>query len=184
MSACRLYIALDGNGLNGFEGFAGIAKLSIDPGARDFDIDVRFYPGVAGGHATQLNPSGTVGYLGNLSQTLLFYDPHTLRERARQSTLPFNAPEVFYQSQTHVVWLSDDELVTVIGEQFVKLRLGALDRPEPIGAHGVTLPHAIKRSSSGRYLFYGAMDHDHHGYANQMGVFDLSTGQARVVELP
>ena len=36
MSACRLYIALDGNGLNGFEGFAGIAKLSIDPASKDF----------------------------------------------------------------------------------------------------------------------------------------------------
>lgn len=187
MSRFRFYIALDGSGLNGFEGFAGIARLEGDPDRDDYRVDVRFYPGVAGGHATQLSPGESgrrIGFLGNLSQTLLFYDPETLDEVARHSMLRHGAPQVFYESQTHVVWLSDDALVTVIGPDFVKLSLSDLSRPERLGAHRVTLPHAVKRSPSGRYLFYGAMDHDHHGYANQVGIFDLERGEARVVPLP
>lgn len=189
MSGFDYFIALDGHGLNGFEGYAGVARLrhrgcaADDPGAR-WDVDVRFFDGLAGGHATQLNPSGTVGFLGNLSQTLLFYDPETLEEVERGSTLRFGAPDTFYSSQTHVVWLDDRSFVTAIGPRFVRFELGRLDRPEPIGEHGVTLPHAMKKSPSGRYLFYGAMDHDEHGYANQVGVFDLARGEARVVRLP
>jgi hypothetical protein len=181
-----LFIALDGNGLNGFEGFAGVARLRCRPGqgARDHDIAIQFFDGVAGGHATQINPQGTIGFLGNLSQTLLLYDPRTLREIERASTLRFHNPEVGYSSQTHVVWLSETEFVTVLGADFCRFRVGALDRPERLGGHAVTLPHAIKRSPSGRYLFYGAMDHDLLGYANQVGIFDLTTGQARVVRLP
>ena len=182
-----LFIALDGNGMNGFEGFAGIARLrcASDPERADScDVAIRFFDGVAGGHATQINPQGTIGFLGNLSQTLLLYDPRTLREIERASTLRFHAPEVVYSSQTHAVWLGESEFVTVIGPDFCRFRVGALDRPERLGGHGVTLPHAIKRSPSGRYLFYGAMDHDWLGHANQVGIFDLETGQARVVRLP
>ena len=179
-----LFIALDGNGLNGFEGFGGVAKLTCDPERGKYDVAVKYYDGFAGGHATQLNPSGTVGFLGNLSQTLLFYDPRSLKETRRFSTLRFCAPDTFYSSQTHVAWLSDDEFVTVLGPSFFRFRLGDLEHPERLGEHGVTLPHALKRSPSGRYLFYGAMDHDRHGYANQVGVFDLRAGTARVVKLP
>jgi hypothetical protein len=179
-----MFIALDGHGLNGFEGFAGIARLRCDIPRDHYDIEVRFFPGVAGGHATQINPSGTVGFLGNLSQTLLFYDPRTLEEITRLSTLRFGAPELFYSSQTHVVWLGDREFVTVCGPELRRFHLDDLDHPETIGAHGVTLPHAIKLSPSGRYLFYGAMDHDKLGYANQVGIFDLEKGSARVVDLP
>src|SRR5437867_680607 len=58
------------------------------------------------------------------------------------------------------------------------------EQPRRLGAHGVTLPHAIKRSPSGKYLFYGAMDHDRKGHANQVGIFDLEARTARIVELP
>lgn len=178
------FIALDGHGLNGFEGFAGIARLRCDPDADRYDIAVTFFDGVAGGHATQINDQGTLGFLGNLSQTLLFYDPRSLREITRISTLRFCAPEVSYSSQTHVVWLSERSFITVLGAEFFRFDLDRLDRPERLGPHGVTLPHAIKRSPSGRYLFYGAMDRDDVGYANQVGVFDLETGTARAVRLP
>ena len=177
------FIALDGHGLNGFEGFAGIARLRCEPDANRWEPEVRFFPGVAGGHATQIAPGGTVGFLGNLSQQLLFFDPRTLDEVARLSTLRFRAPKLFYESQTHVVWLDDERFVTAIGPEFWRFSLRDLEHPEPIGAHGVTLPHAIKRSPSGRYLFYGAMDVAH-TYANQIGVFDLTTGTARIVALP
>ncbi|HUJ62937.1 MAG TPA: hypothetical protein VLX92_30750 [Kofleriaceae bacterium] len=181
--AFDFYIALDGHGLNGFEGFAGIARLACDPARERWEPEVRFYDGVAGGHAAQIAPGGTIGFLGNLSQQLLFFDPHTLAEVARFSTLRFRAPELFYESQTHVVWLDDERFVTAIGRELWRFALRDLEHPEPLGAHGVTLPHAIKRTASGRYLVYGAMDVDHR-YANQLGIFDLETGTARVVALP
>jgi hypothetical protein len=177
------FIALDGHGLNGFEGFAGIARLRCDPDADRWDVDVRFFPGVAGGHATQLSPKATVGFLGNLSQLLVFYDPQTLDEIARLSTLRFKAPELFYESQTHVVWLDERQFVTAIGPDFWRFDLDDLEHPRKLGAHGVTLPHAVKRSPSGRYLFYGAMDVDD-TYANQLGIYDLETDTARIVALP
>lgn len=178
------FIALDGPGLNGFEGFAGIARLRCTPARDRWEIAVRYYGGVAGGHATQLSPRGTRGFLGNLSQTLLFYDPRTLDETRRISTLRFCAPTVFYESQTHVVWLDEQRFVTALGDSFWRFDYDDLEHPVRLGAHGVTLPHAVKRSPSGRYLFYGAMDHDRKGYANQAGVFDLETNEARVVPLP
>jgi hypothetical protein len=178
------FIALDGNGLNGFEGFGGVARLRCQPDAGRYHVAVRFFDGLAGGHALQLSPGGTLGFLGNLSQTLLFFDPRTLEEVRRFSTLRFCAPRVFYDSQTHVVWTSERSFITVLGPDFYRFDFDDLEHPERLGAHGVTLPHALKRSPSGRYLFYGAMDHDAHGYANQAGVFDLETGTARVVQLP
>ncbi len=184
MTRFDFFIALDGHGLNGFEGFGGVARVRCDPDQDTWTPEVRFFPGVAGGHATQLSPGGRLGYLGNLSQTLLFYDPRTLSEVARASSLRFRAPEVIYESQTHVVWLDDERFVTVLGPDLYELRMDALDAPVRLGPHGVTLPHAIKRSPSGRYLFYGAMDHDRAGFANQVGIFDLETRTPRVVRLP
>jgi hypothetical protein len=184
MSRFDVFIALDGFGLNGFEGLAGVARLRADPEQDQFDVKVKFFDGLAGGHATQINPAGTLGFLGNLSQTLLFYDPRTLSEVKRSSTLRFTVPDVPYSSQTHVVWLSDTRFVTVLGPDFYEFDIDDLDHPRRLGAHGVTLPHAIKRSPSGRFLFYGAMDHDAHGYANQVGIFDLAAKTARIVKLP
>jgi len=42
------FIALDGNGLNGFEGFAGVARLRCDPAANRWDVDVKYFDGLAG----------------------------------------------------------------------------------------------------------------------------------------
>ena len=81
------------------------------------------------------------------------------------------------------MWLDEDRFVTAIGPELWRFSLRDLEHPEVLGAHGVTLPHAIKRTPSGRYLVYGAMDVDH-TYANQVGIFDLQTGTARVVSLP
>ncbi|MBZ0119304.1 MAG: hypothetical protein K8H88_20100 [Sandaracinaceae bacterium] len=184
MAPFDFFIALDGNGLNGFEGFGGIARLRCEPERDRFDIDVRFFDGIAGAHATQINPQGTLGFLGNLSQNLVFYDPRTLEEVSRASTLRFAAPRVVYESSTHVAWLGERRFVTPIGKDFYLFSVDDLEHPEKLGPHGVTLPHALKRSPSGRYLFYGAMDHDAHGFANQAGIFDLEERTARVVELP
>jgi hypothetical protein len=183
-STFDFFIALDGHGLNGFEGFGGIARLRCNPDTEQYDIDVTFFDGCAGGHATQINKEGTIGFLGNLSQLLLFYDPRTLKEIKRMSTLRYHAPEVFYSSQTHVAWLSEKRFVTVIGPDFYVFDFDDMDKPERLGSHKVTLPHALKISPSGRYLFYGAMDHDTKGYANQVGIFDLKTNKAKTVQLP
>lgn len=184
MSAFDYFIALDGNGLNGFEGFAGVARLRCDLDRDRFDVDVKYFPGIAGGHALQIAPDGRLGFLGNLSQMLLFFDPRTLEETMRFSTLRFVAPEVFYSSQTHVVWTGPRRFITVLGPDFWELDVDDLAHPRRLGPHRVSLPHALKRSPSGRYLFYGSMDHDRTGYANEAGVFDLETGEARVVKLP
>jgi hypothetical protein len=186
MSAFDYFIALDGNGLNGFEGFGGVARLRCDPARSQggFEVKVRYYDGLAGGHALQLNTDGTLAFLGNLSQQLFLFDPRTLEEVARWSTLRVAAPTLPYESQTHVAWLDARRFVTPIGPDFWLFEVGQLDRPIKLGAHGVTLPHALKRSPSGRYLFYGAMDHHRRGYANQAGIFELSTCTARVVALP
>jgi hypothetical protein len=146
-----VFIALDGFGLNGFEGLAGVARLRTDPDRDLFDVRVKFFDGLAGGHATQINPSGTLGFLGNLSQTLLFFDPRTLTETKRRSTLSFTVPDVPYSSQTHVVWLDDRRFVTVLGPDFYEFDVDDLEHPRRLGAHGVTLPHALKRSPSGRF---------------------------------
>jgi hypothetical protein len=184
MASFDFFIALDGNGLNGFEGFGGVARLRCDPDADQYDVSVRFFDGIAGAHATQINKEGTLGFLGNLSQNLVFYDPRTLGEVARFSTLRFAAPKVVYESQTHVAWLSERTFVTPIGPDFFLFSLDDLAHPERLGPHGVTLPHALKRSPSGRYLFYGAMDRDDFGFARQVGIFDLEKKTARTVALP
>lgn len=184
MRAFDFFIALDGNGLNGFEGFGGVARLRCAPESGRFEPEIRFFDGLAGGHALQINAEGTVGFLGNLSQTLLFFDPRTLKELKRFSTLRFGAPALFYEGQTHAVWMSERTFITAIGPDLLLFSMDDLDHPERLGAHGVTLPHAIKKSPSGRFLFYGAMDHDRLGYANQVGIFDLEARTSRVVKLP
>jgi hypothetical protein len=180
-----VFIALDGPGLNGFEGPGGIARLRCAPATGRYETKVQFFDGLAGGHATQINAQGTIGFLGNMSQQLLFYDPRTLLERARFSARRIyqGRARVSYESATHVAWLSETTCVTALGPYFWRLDVDRPDEAEILGVHGVALPHALKLSASRRYLFYGAMDHDVEGYANQVGVFDLQTGRAQQVEL-
>ena len=142
------FIALDGLGLNGFEGFGGVARLRCDPAADAYDVSVKYFSGFSGGHATQLNKEGTLGFLGNLSQTLLFYDPRTLEEVKRFSTLRFVVPKVFYESQTHVVWLAERTFIAALGPDFYKFDYDDLEHPERLGPHGVTLPHATSLEPS------------------------------------
>ena len=72
------HIALDGNGINGLEGMAGVCLLLFDPIDNRYAYKIVYYDGVAGGHAVSVNPAGTVGYLAMPGQHLLFYDAHTL----------------------------------------------------------------------------------------------------------
>ena len=123
------HIALDGNGVNGLEGMAGVCLFLFDPADNRYAYKIVYYDGIAGGHAVSVNPSGTLGYLGNAGQHLLIYDAQTLAEISRISTLRFETARTSLQGSTHVVWLSDDEVVTAIGEHFYAFKLNDLEHP-------------------------------------------------------
>src|SRR6266576_765146 len=89
---CAFHVALDGNGINGLEGFGGVCLFLFDPETGGYGYKIAFFDGIAGGHAISVNPSGTMGFLGNTGQHLLFYDARTLDEIARISTLRFETP--------------------------------------------------------------------------------------------
>lgn len=181
------HIALDGNGLNGLEGLAGVCLFLFDPASNRYAYKIRYFDGVAAGHAVAINPAGTIGFLGNAGQHLLFYDATTLEEMQRISTLRFEPTTTSLHGSTHLVWLSDSEFITAIGEHFYRFSLDRLEHPERMAPHGVNLPHAMKLTRSGRYLCYGSMDNPAFGAdaeARHVGVLDLQTGESRVVTLP
>lgn len=180
----RFHIALDGNGLNGLEGLAGVCQFLFDPADNTYAWKVSYFDGIAGGHAVSVNAEGSIGFLGNTGQHLLLYDGIDSRELARQSTLAFETNDTSIRGSTHVVWLSEHEFITAIGDFFYRFDARRLSAGEKIGTHGVKLPHAIKRTASGRWLVYGSMDHPHSGEAREVGIFDLQTGSSRRIELP
>lgn len=178
------HVALDGSGLNGLEGRAGVCVFRYDPLDDAYAYKISYFPGVAGGHAISVNPDRNAGFLGNTGQHLLFYDPASLDEADRVSTLRFEVPDHSIKASTHVVWLDDVEFVTAIGEHLWRFDINLLHKAERIGPHQLKLPHAMKRTASGRFLVYGGMDHPDRGEAREVGVLDLQTGEVRRVELP
>lgn len=180
----RFYVALDGNGINGFEGMAGVCVFLFDPVDNRYDFKVRYFAGAAAGHATTVNPGRSVGFLGNAAQHLLFYDPEGLDELDRISTLRFEVNDTALRGSTHLVWLDDTEFVTAVGDWLYRFDVTNLSKGERIAPHLLKLPHAMKVTASGRYLVYGGMDSPVAGPAREVGIFDLETGEARRVELP
>ena len=178
------HVALDGSGLNGLEGRAGVCQLRFDPADDSYAYKVVYYDGIAGGHAVNVSPDGRSGFLGNAGQHLLFYDPRDLAETARMSTLRLEVPETSIQGSTHLVWLDDVEFVTVVGAHLWRVDLNRLTKAEVLAPHGLALPHAMKRTSSGRYVVYGGMDHPKYGEACEVGILDLQAGTTRRVVLP
>ncbi|MGC3999480.1 MAG: hypothetical protein QM767_19395 [Anaeromyxobacter sp.] len=178
------HVALDGNGLNGLEGMAGVCLFLYDPEDHRYAYKVKYYDGVSAGHAVSVNPDRTVGFLGNAGQQLLFYDARTLEELQRVSTLRFEASETTLRGSTHVVWLDAHRFITAIGAHLWLLDLRDLSRGERLAPHRVRLPHGMKKTASGRWVAYGSMDHPHLGEAREVGLLDLGTGETRRVELP
>ena len=181
------HVALDGNGINGLEGMAGVCVFLFDPETNAYAYKVKYFDGIAAGHSVSVNPSGTHGFLGNAGQHLLFYDTRDLSETGRTSTLRFETNDTSIRGSTHLVWLSDFEFITAIGDYFYRFDLRDLGRGERLGPHKVKLPHAMKRSASGRYICYGSMDHPRmgrDGEAREVGIWDMHTGEARTVVLP
>lgn len=178
------HIALDGSGLNGIEGYAGICRFEYDPQGNRHDFQVRFFNGAAAGHCPSINPSRKVGFLGNFAQHLLFYDAQTLQEIDRISTLKFEDNDTTIRGSTHVIWTGEREFITVIGDYFYRFDLDRLSKPQKLGPHLVKLPHAMKITKSGRYICYGSIDHPKRGEAREVGVLDVKTGKATRIDLP
>jgi hypothetical protein len=181
------HVALDGNGINGLEGMAGVCLFLYDPRKNAYAYKVAYFDGIAGGHAVSLNPSGKIGFLGNAGQQLLFYDATTLEEVDRVSTLRFEPVETSLQGSTHLVWLDERRFVSAVGAHFYRFDLRDLSRCECLVPHEVRLPHAMKLTRSGRYLCYGSMDNPRYGpdgEAKHVGVLDLKTGRVSVIPLP
>lgn len=178
------HVALDGNGINGLEGLAGVCVFRCDPDSGNYAYKIRYFDGVSAGHAVSVNPSQTLGFLGNAGQHLLFYDAATLEEVGRLSTLSIEATGSTIQGSTHVVWLDDHRVITAIGEHFYELDVRDLSRPRKLGPHKLKLPHAMKVSGSGRYICYGGMDDPNRGEAREVGVWDIAEAKAERIELP
>jgi hypothetical protein len=180
----RFYVALDGNGINGFEGMAGVCLFLFDPDDNSYAYKVVYFDGAAAGHATTVNPGRSVGFLGNAGQHLLFYDAATLEEVDRVSTLQFEVNDTTLRGSTHLVWIDDSEFITAVGDWMYRFDLNRLSKGERLGPHLLKLPHAMKLTASGRYIVYGGMDSPVTGEAKEVGIYDLHTGNARRVELP
>ena len=181
------HVALDGSGVNGLEGMAGVCLFLYDPEGDRYAWKVRFYDGIGGGHSVALNPESGLGFLGNTGQHLLLYDLATLDEVGRHSTLAYECPRSSLQGSTHLVWTGARSFVTAVGEHFYAVEADRMEAAERLVKHRVKLPHAMKRSASGRYIVYGSMDQPadgRDGEARHVGIWTVETGEVRVVDLP
>jgi hypothetical protein len=181
------HIALDGNGINGLEGMAGVCLFLYNPADASYAYKIKYFQGMAGGHAVNVNPARTYGFLGNAGQHLLLYDANTLEELDRISTLRFEPNDTSIRGSTHLVWLNNEEFITAIGDYFYKFNVNHLCQGERLGPHGVKLPHSMRLTSSRRYLCYGSMDHPGYGRdgeAKEVGIWDMESGAVTRIQLP
>ena len=181
------HVALDGNGINGLEGRAGTCIFLFDPADNSYAYNIRFHDGVAAGHATTVDPSGSIGFLGNAGQHLLLYDTRNGEELERISTLRFEIPDTSLRGSTHAVWLDERRFVTAVGDHLYLFDAHALAKPEKLARHGMAIVHGMQRTASGRYVVFGAMDNPargRRGEAREMGIWDTITGEIRRVKLP
>lgn len=181
------HVALDGSGVNGLEGMAGVCLFRYDPVTERHAWKIRYFDGIGAGHAVAVQPESGLGFLGNAGQHLLFYDAKTLDEVSRQSTLAIACPRTSLQGSTHLVWTGPGSFVAAVGDDLYSFDAGRLAAPERLVPHGVKLPHAMKLSASGRYLAYGSMDQPADGRAGEakhIGIWDRETGEVAIVDLP
>ncbi len=181
------HIALDGNGINGLEGLAGVCNFFFDPIDNSYAFKVKYHNGMAGGHAVSISPERNYGYLGTAGQHLMLYDPVTLDEYERISTLGFEKNDSSIRGSTHVAWINNEEFIAAIGDFFYLFNVNNLSKGRKLGPHKLMLPHSMKFTKSGRYLCYGSMDnpaHGKNGEAKMVGVWDMETGKATRIDLP
>ena len=181
------HVALDGNGINGLEGRAGLCIFLFDPADNSYAYNIRYHDGIGGGHATTVDPTGSIGFLGNAGQHILLYDTRTGQELDRVSTLRFEIPDSSLRGSTHAVWLDERRFVTSVGDHLYLFDSQSLTNPEPLARHGMAIVHGMQQTASGRYIVFGAMDNPargRRGEAREMGILDTTTGAIRRVKLP
>lgn len=181
------HIALDGNGINGIEGMAGVCCFHFDPADNAFAFKIQYYNGLAGGHALHISPGRNYGYLGTTGQHLMLYDPQSLGELTRQSTLLYEKTDTSIRGSTHVAWMNDKEFIAAVGDFFYQFHVDHLDQGRKLGPHKIMLPHSMKFTASRRYLCYGSMDNPalgRNGEAKMVGIWDMETGEATRIDLP
>src|SRR5690606_35273254 len=122
------HIALDGNGINGLEGQAGVCNFYFDPIDNSYAFKVKYHNGMAGGHAVSISPDRNFGYLGTAGQHLMLYDPVTLEEYERISTLGFETNDTSIRGSTHVAWINNEEFMTAIGDYFYLFNVNNLNK--------------------------------------------------------
>src|SRR5438034_51955 len=99
------HIALDGNGINGIEGMAGVCVFLFDPADNSYAYKIKYFDGASAGHAVSVSPDRATGFLGNAGQHLVLYDAATAEEVDRVSTLRFETNDTTIRGSTHVVWM-------------------------------------------------------------------------------
>ena len=182
------HIALDGNGVNGLEGLAGVCLFLFDPAGNRHAYKIAYFDGAAAGHAVSVNPSGTIGYLGNAGQHLLFYDAHTVAEIERISTLRFEIV-LDIAARQHACGVAERPGDCHADRRaFLSVQAGGSCEPAAAGsawseaaawdeAHGFrTIPGV-----------YGSMDNPADGEAGEarhVGIWDRQTDRVSVLELP
>src|SRR5258708_40080351 len=112
---------------------AGVCLFRFDPADNSHAYKLKYYNGLAGGHAVSVNPSRRLGFLGNAGQHLMFYDANNADELDRLSTLRFQPVDTTIQGSTHVVWLGEYEFITAIGDYFYRFDARRLGGGEVLG---------------------------------------------------
>ena len=145
-------IALDGNGINGLEGMAGVCNFLFDPADNSYAFKIKYFNGMAGGHAVSISPDRKYGYMGTAGQHLGLYDPYSLDELDRVSTLGYEINDTSIRGCTHVAWINKEEFITAIGDYFYQFNVNNLRSGTKLGPHKLMLPHSMKFTANGKYL--------------------------------
>ena len=123
------HVALDGNGINGLEGLAGVCLFLYDPADEAYAYKIRYFDGIAAGHAVSVNPSGTRRLPRQRRPAPAVLRRRDARgDRARLDTAIRGRPASL-QGSTHLVWLAEREFITAIGEHFYRFSLNDLGNP-------------------------------------------------------
>jgi hypothetical protein len=178
-SGFSYFVALDGPHFDGLIGDAGLLRFDW-PSRR---IQIEYFDGVSAGHNISISPSGKRGLLGNFSQQLVLVDLENMREITRQSTFAIERAEYRLRANTHHLWRDERRFIGAIGDHLYEFDTEDLAHPRVLGPHGLYNAHELRWDASRRYVLMGDIGDETHP-ARQVGVFDLQTGQSRVLRLP
>jgi len=166
------YMVLDGLHLDGLIGSAGILRFDW-PEKKTY---IQHFDGISGAHNISLAPGGQLALLGNFSQQIVLLDisnPENLRIVDRQSTMYFEECSYRLRSNTHHLWLPDNQhFIGAIGDHLYKFNIDDLKSPENLGPHRLENAHELRWDHDQRYIFMGDLGPERRD-VRQVGVFDL-----------